>query len=76
MKTVAIVFLVVILGYAYPGCIHDQVIKNKKLIPINDTWKTGRLLQELTYGPIRFHYIYEKDMDKSTAVGQNIVKIM
>lgn len=59
MKRQSIILLLLVIVFMHPGCIHDQIIQNKKLIPVNDTRKTGRLLQQLPYGPIRFHLIYD-----------------
>jgi hypothetical protein len=77
MKKILLIYLLVILGYAYAGCIHDQITRNRKLIPINDTTTTRRVLQNLPYGPIRFHLIYnDTEVDPSTSMGQTIVKLM
>lgn len=57
MKRILLFLIVVFLAAAYPGCIHDQIIKNRKLIPVNDT-QTTRRLQSLPFGPIRFHLVY------------------
>lgn len=63
--------------YCHAGCIHDQIIKNKKLIPINDTATSRRLLQNLPFGPIRFHLVYNTtQVDTSTTLGQNIITMM
>lgn len=68
--------LLLALYACHQGCIHDQVIHKRKLIPINDT-VSGRRLQTNEYGPIRFHYIYnETDVDSTTSTGQNIIKMM
>ena len=76
-------FLFLLLGLvwgatAHAGCIHDQVIKGRKLIPIDDRETgRGRLLQNSEYGPIRFHTLYDnKTVDASTTTGQNIRKMM
>ena len=64
------------LVQGHPGCIHDKIIKNQKLIPINDT-VSGRRLQTNEYGPIRFHFVYNNtDVDPATSTGQNIIKMM
>ena len=61
---------------AHPGCIHDKVIKNQKLLPINDTI-SGRRLNTNEYGPIRFHLVYNTThINSSTSIGQNLIKIM
>lgn len=60
----------------HSGCIHDKIIHNQKLIPINDTYH-GRRLQNSEYGPIRFYSLYNTtDVNISTSLGQNIVKMM
>ena len=65
--------------YTHEGCIHDKIVRNQKLIPINDT-RPSRLLQTTStteYGPIRFHFIYNQtDVDATTSTGQNIMKMM
>lgn len=77
MKQAIVFFIVVIVAYAHAGCIHDTIIKNKKLIAINDTRTSRRLLQNMPYGPIRFHLIYNTtQIDPSTTQGQNIVTMM
>lgn len=53
-----LLFLLILAAYAHTGCIHDRIISNKKLIPIDDTKTASRLLQVLPYGPIRFFYVY------------------
>lgn len=58
MKKIIVISLIILVAYGHAGCIHDQIIKNKKLIPINDTATTRRLLQNLPFGPIRFHLVY------------------
>jgi hypothetical protein len=77
MKTILIVSLFIFVTFSYAGCIHDQIIKNRKLIPINDTATTRRMLQNLPYGPIRFHLIYNStEIDPTTSMGQNIMVMM
>ena len=71
-----LVLMIVSIG-SHRGCVHDQIIKNQKLIPINDTLTSGRRLQTSEYGPIRFHMIYNTtDIDSSTSTGQLIMKMM
>lgn len=77
MKKIIIISLIFVLACAHAGCIHDKIIKNKKLIPINDTSTNRRRLQSLPFGPIRFHLIYnDTQIDSSTATGQNIITMM
>lgn len=77
MKRILAVLMAVWVVYGHAGCIHDQIIKNKKLIPINDTTTSRRLLQNLPFGPIRFHLIYNTtQVDASTTLGQNIITMM
>ena len=68
--------LLLAISACHPGCIHDKIIRNQKLIPINDT-ANGRRLQTSEYGPIRFYTLYNTtDVDPTTSLGQNIVKMM
>lgn len=77
MKRTLILFVLLIFTYTHAGCIHDKIVKNQKLIPINDTTTTRRLLQNMPYGPIRFHFIYNTtQIDSSTSTGQNIITMM
>jgi hypothetical protein len=77
MKQILAISLIIWLACAHAGCIHDQIIKNKKLIPINDTHTSTRRLQSLPFGPIRFHLVYNTTaIDPSTSLGQNIVTMM
>ena len=73
-------FLLLLLSvHGHVGCIHDQVIRKQKLIPIDDSQTSvdGRRLQTTEYGPIRFHFIYNNtDVDPATSNGQNIMKMM
>ena len=76
MKRILLLWVLVFLAAAYPGCIHDTIIKNRKLIPINDTLTTRRL-QSLPFGPIRFHLVYNTtEVVASTPMGKNILTMM
>jgi hypothetical protein len=71
-----LLFLLLTLVDSYAGCIHDKVIRNQKLIPIDDSG-VGRRLQSNEYGPIRFYFVYNTtEIDASTSTGQNIMKMM
>ena len=77
MKSIIIGFLIITLALAHYGCIHNKIIKNKKLIPIDDTTTSSRLLQQLPFGPIRFHMIYNTtQIDSATPEGTTIMKMM
>ena len=60
----------------HQGCIHDQLVRNHKLIPIDDTETFGRRLQTTQYGPIRFYLHYDTDIDQQSTSGLAINKIM
>lgn len=76
MKRILPLCILIFLSISYPGCIHDQIIKNRKLIPINDT-HTNRRLQNLPYGPIRFHLVYNTtEIVAGTPMGKNILTMM
>jgi hypothetical protein len=69
--------LITVISAHLHNCIHDQIIHNHKLIAIDDTLVSGRRLQGIEYGPIRFHLIYNtSQINSSTTTGQNILKMM
>ncbi len=77
MKSIIIGFLFLAFAFAHYGCIHNKIIKGKKLIPIDDTSTSSRLLQQLPFGPIRFHMIYNTtQIDSTTPEGITIMKMM
>lgn len=61
-------------------CIHDKIKDNQPLVYIDDSHlqpPKGRLLQEDSYGPIRFHYEYNTTtINDGDTVGRNLKKIM
>ena len=77
MKIIIAFFLLLWAACAHAGCIHDKIIKNHKLIPINDTATHSRRLQSLPFGPIRFYFSYDKEtVDAVTTFGQTVITMM